>query len=223
MTQEPGIVAEGWSGFVDWAFWLEALVMLSMAAVLGAALALHPKHGQTSDSTEDVESLQIYMIYAVVGAIVGIMVVKYGLVVGFVLFGIGGLIRFRTVLQSANRTGRVILVTLIGLACGLQLPHVAVLSAIFGFVLFYIMDARVCYRLEVIAIPPDVFYESACAYSKVMHELNCRLLSERKNPIKNRLIFVFRCKKGVDIERLKKIIDDGIDPGLRGLSNWEVN
>ena len=215
MLQESDLSQDGWPALTDWRFWFESLLLMSLAAVLGAILALHPQHGQTLDTKDDVETLPIYTIYSVIGAIVGIMVVRYGMVVGFVLFGIGGLIRFRTVLQSANRTGRVILVTLIGLACGMRLPHVALLSSIFGFILFYAMDSRVTYRMSVSAIEPTVFVEATAAYREILAKLDCQVLSERKNPSKRRLAFVFRCPRPLECQQLEQKLEKGIDPALR--------
>lgn len=212
----------GWSDFSDPGFWLEALVSLLLAAGMGAILALHPRHGQTVDAPDDVETLQVYTIYAVVGAIVGMMVVRYGMVVGFVLFGIGGLIRFRTVLQSANRTGRVILVALIGLSCGLQLLHVAVLATVFAFLLFYLMDARVSYRMEVSGLDPEHFGEAASAYRELLGRLDCNVMSEKKNPLKSRLTYVFRCSRSADSEQIERALAAGIEPALRGIVNWEI-
>ena len=103
---------EGLEGFTDFEFMLNTFFNLTLAAVLGAVIGFHPRSIQTADTLKEVE------------APIGIMVVKYGLVIGFVLFGIGGLIRFRTVMRSANLTGQVILATLVGLSCGLDLPHV---------------------------------------------------------------------------------------------------
>jgi hypothetical protein len=223
LLQDTDLPVDGWAALTDWSFWLESFLLMVLAAVLGAVLALHPQHGQTLDTTDDIESLQIYTVYSVVGAIVGIMVVKYGMVVGFVLFGIGGLIRFRTVLQSANRTGRVILVTLVGLACGMRLPHVALLSTAFGFVLFYAMDARVSYRLDISGIKHDVFRDAAAAYRDVLTTRGCKVLSEKKNPIKRRLTFVFRCKEVLDSEQLDELLEKRIDPKLRGIVNWEID
>ena len=223
ILQETDLPTYGWAGLTDWDFWLESLLLMVLAAVLGAVLALHPQHGQTLDTTDDIETLQIYTVYSVVGAIVGIMVVKYGMVVGFVLFGIGGLIRFRTVLQSANRTGRVILVTLVGLACGMRLPHVALLSSVFGFVLFYFMDARVSYRMDINGIKPEAFRDATKAYREVLTKLDCNVLSERKNPIKRRLTYVFRCKRVLDAEQLDEMLEKRIDPALRGIVNWEID
>jgi hypothetical protein len=93
LIQEPGSLGEGWSGFTDLGFLLNALLTLSLAVILGAAIADHPKNRQTADTLEEIEAPKVYITYAVIGALIGIMFVKYGLVVGFVLFGIGGLLK----------------------------------------------------------------------------------------------------------------------------------
>ena len=80
-------MGEGWVGFTDLGFMLNAVLTLTLAAVLGAVLAYHPKHRQTADTLEEIEAPRVYILYSVVGALIGIMVVHYGLVVGFVLFG----------------------------------------------------------------------------------------------------------------------------------------
>ena len=107
---------EGWLGFTDLNFLINTVLTLVLATVRGAVLAYHPRRRQTADTVEEIEAPKVFVTYAVIGALIGILVVKYGLVVGFVLFGIGGLIRFRTVMASPSMTGQVIYVTLIGLA-----------------------------------------------------------------------------------------------------------
>ncbi len=119
---------EGWTGFTDLDFLLGAFLKLVLATALGAVIGFHPRRIRTADTLEEIEAPKVSIVYAVIGSLIGILVVKYGLVMGFVLFGIGGLIRFRTVMRSAQLTGQVIFVTLIGLTCGLDLPHVAVLA-----------------------------------------------------------------------------------------------
>ncbi len=153
LFQQPGSMGEGWQGFTDVSFLVNALLTLSLATILGAIVAYHLKHGQTADTLREIEAPKVYIMFSVIGAMIGIMVIKYGLVVGFVLFGIGGLIRFRTSLRSASMTGRVIFVTLIGLSCGLDLPHVAVMATAFGFLLIYVLDASVAYRIDIRALP----------------------------------------------------------------------
>ena len=223
VIEQTELVTEGWQSFTDVTFLLSAAATLVLAAGLGALIALHPRHTTTARSVEDTEAPRIYILYAVIGAIIGIMVLKFGLVVGFVLFGIGGLMRFRTVLQSASRTGRVILVTLIGLAAGLNLPHVAVLATIFGFVLICILDRTVTYRVNVQGIPEGRFKESSNAYRVLLEQLKCRVLRERMNPAKSCITYIFRCPSEVAYEQLVDIFEDRIKPDLRGSVNWEID
>jgi len=223
LLQEPGSLGDGWRGFTDVAFLVSALLTLTLAAILGAAIAYHPKHGQTTDTLEDIEAPKIYILYAVVGAMVGIMVVKYGLVVGFVLFGMGGLIRFRTSLRSASRTGRVIFVTLIGLSTGLDLPHVALLATVFGFALIYLLDASVTYRIDVKALPSKHVADAAAAYRALLEQEGCRIKSEKRNPEKKRVMFIFQSSRHVTHHRLEDLFDTQIDEFLRGSVDWEID
>lgn len=223
LSQEPGSLGEGWLGFTDLAFLTNALLTLVLASILGATIAYHPKHEQRADTLEEVEAPKVFIMYAVIGALIGILVVKYGLVVGFVLFGIGGLIRFRTVLRSASLTGHVIFVTLIGLSCGLDLPHVAVLATAFGFVLIHILDARVTYRIDVRALPSERVAEAAAAYREVLEHQGCRIISEKKNPGHERVRFIFRCARDVSRDHLEYLLDTTIDAPLKGSLDWRID
>ncbi len=214
---------EGWRGFSDFSFLLGSAFTRVLAAVLGAAIAYHPRHKQTADTLEEIEAAQIYILYAVIGSVTGILVAKYGMGMGFVLFGIGALIRFRTVLRSASLTGRLIFVTLIGLSCGLDLPHVAVLFTAFGFALIYILDARFTYRIEVRGLAPELVAAAALAYRQVLEGENFRIISEKKYPEKGRIRFIFRSPKSDMNVHLEAMFDEKIESGLRGFVDWEID
>lgn len=216
-------IGEGWPGFLNLAFLLDALLKLTVAAVLGAIIANHPRHVAAADTLEEVEAPKVYVLYAVIGAIIGILVAHYGLVAGFVLFGIGGLIRFRTVLASANLTGRVIFVTLIGLTCGLNLPHVAVLATAFVFGLVYVIERRATYRVTIQALPPERVQEAAYAYRTVLENRGCRILAERKNPMKQRVLFLISAPRTVPREQLVELLDTAVTEPLRGSVDWETD
>lgn len=218
-SPDPGA---GWQGFTDFVFMGNALLTLTLAAVLGAVIAFHPKNREAMTTSEGIDSPKIYVIYPVIGAIVGIMVVNYGLVVGFVLFGIGGLIRFRTVLRSASLTGRVIFATLIGLACGLNLPHVAVLSTAFGFVVVYILDTPVTYRLDIRALPPEHITEAVMAYRVLLAQQGCQILREKENCGKSRVTFLLRCPRRASRARLEELFRSKVDKSLAGSVNWRI-
>ena len=222
-AMDSQFVAEGWRGFTDVAFLANAFLTMTLASVLGAIIAFHPRYTRSVDTFAEIEAPKVYIMYAVIGALIGIMVVKYGLVIGFVLFGIGGLIRFRTVLRSAHLTGHVIFVTLIGLSCGLELPHVAVLATAFGFVLIYVLDARITYRIAVKPIPREHVVEAAAAYREVLMQQGCHILSEKKNTVKERISFIFRTSSKVTRLRLEEALEADVDERLKGPIDWEID
>lgn len=222
LAQEPQALGEGWRGFTDFGFLVNMVLTLVLATVLGAVLAYHPRLRRTADTVEEIEAPKVFITYAVIGALIGILVVKYGLVVGFVLFGIGGLIRFRTVMASPGMTGQVIYVTLIGLACGLELPHVAVLATAFGYGLIQLLDAHVTYRISVNGLAAERVAEAAAAYRSALEQNGCRVVSEKKSPLKERITLVFRSAASKRRSRLAELLETQIDPALRGTVDWEI-
>lgn len=223
LLQDSAVIGEGWAGFLDYGFLIDALLTLILATVLGATLAHHPRLRETADTLEEIDARKVYMLYSVIGALIGMLVVEYGLVVGFVLFGIGGLIRFRTILRSAVLTGQVIFITLVGLTCGLDLPHVGVLATAFGFVLIYILEAQITYEANIRELPADRFTDAAAAYRTALEKAGCKIIRERKNPAKQRLTLIFLGGSYASASELELQVDSAIDPSLRGTIDWELN
>jgi hypothetical protein len=222
ILQTPAPTGEGWEGFMDMPFLVNASLNLLLAAVLGAIIAYHPRHKITADTLEEIEASQIFILYAVIGSITGILVVQYGMGVGFVLFGIGALIRFRTVMRSASLTGRLIFVTLIGLSAGLDLPHVAILVTVFGFLLIYLLDARYTFRIEVRALNSESVVGAAAAYREVLENEDCRIISVKKNPERGRVTFILRSANSDICKNLEDHWETKIDEAYRGSVDWEI-
>ena len=220
---ETLVTAAGWQGFTDIALIADVLLTLTLAAVLGAIIAFHPKNRAAMAMSEGIDSPKIYVIYPVIGAIVGIMVLHYGMVVGFVLFGIGGLLRFRTVLRSASLTGRIIFATLMGLACGLHLPHIAVLATAFGFTVVYILDSPHVYRVVIKELPEENFTEAISAYRALLENRGCCILREKKNCGKSRVTFILKCPLRTPSSNVEKHIASEIDDSLAGSVEWRPN
>jgi hypothetical protein len=211
-----------WAGFTDIDFLVSAAVALLLASLLGAAIAYHPTSRRSVHSLEDAEAQKVYVLYAAIGAIAGTMVLKYGTVVGFVVFGIGGLIRFRTDLRSAPMTGRLILVTLIGLSCGLGLPHLAILATVFGFVLIAMLDSNVTCRIVVKHLPSDSLVQAAQAYRGVLESEGCRVLAETKSFAKEQVTLVFHAPHRLPREVLAQQLETSVPQPLRGAVDWDV-
>lgn len=217
------LTGEGWKGFADVAFFWHGLLTLTLATLLGALLAYHPRRRRNADSVESADAAKVFIIYAVIGAVIGMMVLKYGLVVGFVVFGIGGLTRFRTDLPNAPDTGRLILITLVGLSCGLDLPHVAVLTAAFGFTLLLLLESRATYHIEVKGLDASLLRSAAEAYRLVLEREGCRIVGERKNFAKEQVTFVFHAPHSLQHEGLVERLEAEVPENLRGVVDWGVD
>jgi hypothetical protein len=222
VKQGRELVGQGWSGFADLAFLGQALLALLLATALGALLAYHPRR-HTVESVEAADAPKVFVLYAVIGAVIGMMVLKYGLVVGFVVFGIGGLTRFRTDLSSAPDTGRLILITLVGLSCGLELPHLAVLAAVFGFLLLMVLESRPTYHVEVKGLDRESVASAATAYRDVLERVGCRIVGEHKSFAKKQVEFIFHAPYALQRDGLVERLEAEVPERLRGVVDWGVD
>jgi hypothetical protein len=67
----------------------------------------------------------------------------------FVIFGIGALLRFRTVLDNPKVTVKAMTVVVIGLACGMGSWVMAVFVTAFSWVLIFWLDSRIACRIRI--------------------------------------------------------------------------
>ncbi|MCU0662241.1 MAG: hypothetical protein MUC50_07935 [Myxococcota bacterium] len=126
-TVSPG---PGWQAFADGASYLRYAVVMLAATLSGAVLAFHPAGRGRPESMEDVELRKTLIIYSVVGSLISI-ICTVAPSMAFVIFGIGGLLRFRTDLASSKSTGHAIMGTIVGLCWGLGLELVAVMATVY--------------------------------------------------------------------------------------------
>jgi len=212
----------GWAGFLDTDALLQSFAALLLAVFLGAVIAFHPTTVRTVDTRAEAELPKVLIMYALVGAVVGEIVLEYGIVVGFVIFGLGGLMRFRTDAASTRDTGRLIIVTLIGLIAGLNLPHFAVMATAFAWVLVYVFDGAPVCELEVHEIPKGQVKPASEAYRAALAQLGCKVISEDKSFAKGRIEYVFRAPRTSTQEGLHKALCERVPADVRGEMNWEV-
>jgi hypothetical protein len=216
------LAALGWDGLLDLRSIGEELGVLLLAAVLGAIIGFHPASKHTVDNLDEAELAPVFVMYAVIGAVIGVAVRQYGTVVGFVVFGIGGLLRFRSATDSTRDTVRLITVTLVGLIAGLGLLHFALLTTLFAFALIYIFDSSPAYRIRIEGLPMDRAADCATAYRDKLKFHRCRIIAERRSLEKKRIEFVFRLPRRGTRDQLELALG-GIAADLRGHVDWEVN
>lgn len=212
----------GWEGFLDGPEMLQGFLALLLAVFLGAVIAFHPTTVRTVDTRAEAELPKVAIMYALVGAVVGEIVLAYGMVIGFVIFGLGGLMRFRSETATTRDTGRLIMVTLIGLIAGLNLPHFAVLATAFSWVLIYAFDGHPVCELEVHEIPKGRVKEASAAYRAVLKDLKCTIISENKSFSKGRIEYVFRAPRDKKHEELHNALCARVPIEVRGEIDWEI-
>jgi uncharacterized membrane protein YhiD involved in acid resistance len=138
---------------------LRALIALPMATVLGAVLAFRPRRRGTPPRNASV--IQTQIILAIVGAIV-MFVVGSSLARAFGIVGAANLIRYRAKIEDPKDAVVMLSTLTVGLACGVEVYGLAVLSTIFLLVILGIVESvepegRKTFALKVICgDPPEV-------------------------------------------------------------------
>jgi hypothetical protein len=210
-----------WSGLSDLEFIGTSIAVLLLATLLGAMIGYHPASRRTINGLHEADMPHVYVMYAVIGAVIGVAVREFGTVVGVVVFGIGGLIRFRSAADSTRDTVRLIIVTLVGLTAGLGLLHFAVIITLFTFVLIYIFDTSPPYRIRVECASKDRTSSCFEHYRGILKGHGCSIIAEHHSIEKARIEFVFRLPRRSTRDRLDSELQS-IAVDLRGEVDWEV-
>lgn len=208
----------GWEAFGKWEDLKGFLVIILVALGLGAFLGYHPFAGRKA-SLEDLDQPKIIILYTLVGALVAIVVAPIP-AMAFAIFGIGGLMRFRTEMGATKETGRAILATLLGLAVGLEFWMVAVAGAGIAWILIAVLEYRIGMRMVVRGAQSATIAQTAEAYGKALHALGCRFATPRKNPGKGQVSFVLRARRGLEREAIEAECNDRVPSQLRGTIDW---
>jgi hypothetical protein len=183
-------------------FILRLFLSLSLAVGCAYAIAWHPRRASLMDPLADLEERKALILLGVVGAVVAELS-GTSQTLAFVIFGIGALLRFRTLLDNPKLTGKAIMVVVVGLACGMGSWAMAVFVTGFSWVLVYWLDShsscRVRIRLDDGEDPKPVF--GTVQSLLVSHK--CRLQSSALYEDKGQMVFLLYIPTGVDPRQLE--------------------
>ena len=98
-------------------FMLRLFLSLTLAIACSWIVAWHPRSTRLA-SLSDLEERKTLILLGMVGAVVAELS-GTSQTLAFVIFGIGALLRFRTVLDNPKLTVKAIIVVIVGLACGM--------------------------------------------------------------------------------------------------------
>lgn len=221
LGEEHGIDAllEPWRRFGNGWMLLDMLIVLALALALGAILAYHPATRRRMSSLEHVEEPKTFLMYAMVSAIVA-LIVQVESTMAFVIFGIGGLMRFRTEVGNAKDTGRVILVTVVGLCCGLKIFIVAIPATAIGWILVSFLERQRAGIIRVSGVAEAAVHDSVRAYRDAITRLGCKVIGEQNRFIRREFLFVVEAPPSISREYLQEGLD-ALPPELRGVVDFE--
>jgi hypothetical protein len=174
-------------------------LFLSLALAVGCAwvIAWHPRRVSLHDPLADLEERKALILLGVVGAVIAELS-GTSQTLAFVIFGIGALLRFRTLLGNPKLTGKAIMIVVVGLACGMGSWAMAVFVTAFSWLLLYWLDShsscRVRIRLDDTEDPKPVF--GMVQSLLVSHK--CRLQSSSLYEDKGQMVFLLYIPTGVD-------------------------
>ncbi len=183
-------------------FILRLFLSLSLAVGCAWAIAWHPRRSSLMDPLSDLEERKALILLGVVGAVVAELS-KSSQTLAFVIFGIGALLRFRTVLDNPKLTGKAIMVVVVGLACGMGSWVMAIFVTAFSWLLVYWLDShsscRIRIRLADEVDPQPVFG----MVQSLLVSHHCRLQSSALYEDKGQMVFLLYLPAGVDPKKLE--------------------
>ena len=183
-------------------FILRLLLSLVLAVGCAVAIAWHPRRASLRDPLRDFEERKALVLLGVVGAVVAELS-GTSQTLAFVIFGIGALLRFRTLLDNPKLTGKAIMVVVVGLACGMGSWAMAVFVTAFSWLLMFWLDSHssceVRIRLNNGADAKPVFD----TVQSLLLSHKCRLQSSSLYEDKGRMVFLLYIPNGVDPGKLE--------------------
>src|SRR5438309_1614526 len=183
-------------------FILRIFLSLGLAVGCAWAIAWHPRRASLADPLADLEERKALILLGVVGAVVAELS-GTSQTLAFVIFGIGALLRFRTLLDNPKLTGKAIMVVVVGLACGMGSWAMAVFVTAFSWLLMFFLDSHssceVRIRLDQTEDPRPVFD----AVQSLLISHKCKLQSSSLYEDKGRMVFLLYLPNGVDPMQLE--------------------
>jgi hypothetical protein len=183
-------------------FMLRLFLSLSLAVACAWAIAWHPRRSSLTNPLADLEERKTLILLGMVGAIVAELSGS-SQTLAFVIFGIGALLRFRTVLDNPKLVGKAITVVVVGLACGMGSWAMAVFVTAFSWLLVYWLDShascRIRIRLEDDVDPQPIFG----MVQSLLVSHHCRLQSSALYEDKGQMVFILYIPAGIDPRKLE--------------------
>ncbi len=218
---EIAVRGQGWGQLRDLAEVREFALAFIETTVMISVLAYHPVNIATRKIKSDFEAPKSLFIYALIGMVVGFLIMHHGYLIGFVLFGIGGLLRFRTDDGTAD-TMRLILATLIGLCVGLDLPVIALITTFGIWLVLFVFGVRASFAIEVRFDDKTTISDSMLQLRDLLNVDGFRVASMSKTKFKPVVHYVVNANRGNSRSGLEKRMGELMETSESAISDWHI-
>lgn len=213
------IITHSMSLFTHGPYVIDLLIGFILAIVMALLLTAWPKSLVARDPVAAVEERNGGIIVALVGCMAAELVqsseqLTLGAEVALVLFGIGGLIRFRTVFGDPKRTGLMILITILGLCCGMSQYALAVMGFLVIWIARYFLLSSVRLVVRVRPRKNADMEQIRAAVTSLVAGRGATVLGVSTIRSGKALELVARTRGAVDTTDLRLALEDAV-PGAR--------
>lgn len=208
-----GVLSVENSGWSEWRDIQELLAFAIDAAVtllLAASIAHHPVRRRDPPTLQSVMLPRLFYIYALIGMAVGFLVVNHGAVIGFVVFGIGALLRFRSNMDDPLDTVEMILVTVLGLCVGMNLPVMAILIGMVAWLIILLVGRNSYFLLSIKAEEDGQLDAALAAAEDAVRKGAWKVLRTSRSHAKPTAEILFASPRGLGITEA----ENGLSPTL---------
>ena len=183
-------------------FMLRLFLSLGLAIVCAWIVAWHPRSTRLA-SLSDLEERKTLILLGMVGAVVAELS-GTSQTLAFVIFGIGALLRFHTVLDNPKLTVKAIIVVVVGLACGMGSWVMAVFVTIFSWILIFWLESRIACRLRIRLEDDEADLEQMFStVQSMLASRGCRLQNSALYKGKRQLEFFLHIPAELDLRKLE--------------------
>lgn len=220
---EVALRGQGWAQLGNVTEVLDFLLAIVEVTALTLLVSLHPSIRNDRRTKADFDRPRILFLYGAIGMTVGFLVLHHGYIIGFVIFGMGGLMRFRADSSTTADTTRLILMTLLGLCIGLDLPVVAFVAALAGWVVVLGLGQNERLQLEVEFSKKTNIQESTDALAEVLAARGFKTLASSKTKFKPVVQFVVEARGGGQRPVLMREMADIHLTSAAPVEDWHVD
>ncbi len=206
---------EGWASFTDWHEVLPMVVNVLLAVLLMLPFVYGQRKLGRFHSLARIDEQKALVTFAAVSAAIAVLVLRHP-AMALVIFGMGGLLRFRTPTGSEGATGRAIFAVVVGLACGLSLYALGVTLTILGYVAMWWMEGRYTLELTIKKLSPERLKESMAAYSAVVAQHGGRIAGTRTAAAEDQFTMVLLVPRGVSLQEMNESLKLDVPDELQG-------